>query len=87
MRRNLAKHVGLPYIVPRGSLSCAIPAKANAEVISKLQPWLDVNMVLSSTGLLCCLKLVSQHGPAAAAWGFSRKLEEQGDVFNRIRRV
>ena len=67
-----------------GTLSFAIPAKAIAEVISKLQPWLDVSVVLSSTGPLCCLKLTSQHGPATAAW---RKLEEQGDACNPFRRV
>jgi len=87
VRRNLAKHVGLPYIIPRGSLPSAIPAKANAEVISKLQPWLDVSVVLSSTGPLCCPKLASQHGPAAAACFLLRNLEEQGDAFNPFQRV
>ena len=72
----LEDHYILPYLT-----------KQNAEVISKLQPWLDVSMVLSSTGSLCCLKLASQHSPAVAAWGFTRKLEEQGDAFNPFRRV
>lgn len=58
-------------------------------------------MVLTSTGLLCRLKLesiasqrgaaaaaqdsiASQHGATAAAQGFSRKLEEQGNMFKSV---
>jgi len=70
---------------PRGLLPSAIPAKAIAEVVSRyrrqLKTWLEESAVLTNTGPLCCLKLAkyaSQHGAAAVARGFSRKLEEQG---------
>jgi len=32
-------------------------------------------------------KYASQHGIAAAAWHFSKKLEEQGDVLNTFQHV
>ena len=79
---------------PRGSLSSALPAKAVIEVISKcrrqLKVWLEVSAVHTSTGPLCYPNLgkyASQHVAAAAAHSFLRKLEEQGNTFNPLRRL
>jgi len=48
---------------PRGSLSAVIPAKSITELISRcrrhLKAWLEVSMVLASTGPLCRLYLAS----------------------------
>ena len=75
-----------------GLLSPAIPAKAIAESISKcrrqLKAWLELGKrgpckyrptLPSVSG-----KYASQHGTAAAARHFSRKLEEQGNTFNEF---
>jgi len=70
-------------------LSSVIPIKVISEVTSKrrrqLKAWLEARAVLTRKGLLYHLKLASiasQHGVAAVAEHFLRKLEEQNDMVN-----
>ena len=68
-------------------VSAATPAKTIAESISKCRRQLKAQVERGPckyrpTPPSVIGKYASQHGAAAAAQHLSRKLEEQGDVFN-----
>jgi len=83
------------WIDPRGLLSAATPAKTIGESISKCRRQLKAWVELGKQGPCKYRpaptsvpdKYASQHGVAAAAQHLSRKLEEQGDMFNVFQHV